>query len=1158
MSKVLTYHNQSDGDHWFVHGAYSKREIEAIVDPERGNTAKAPTSIPSPFAQMDLVKTAFNNIKNDAHFQSTRIDFKLISHCLDVGELFFNRDALGERMKIIVWDRERDLHKLLSSSNSRHKRLGEALDLYLNQDADAYNFDYFKRLFFIQIDFKVVGGTSPSTLFFTSSDDLSFVNVKMPNNHVLLGDKYRHLYDRGEEYQLFLYAFRKAMPDFGLRFRELNEYMDKCLKVIGQKNVSLYKQINELTHESYHKLFDVLDTGTPNDMVNILMFPLKKRKQYDGVVDSDFEIRATKHLEGKLPLVLQKGHGGRSTVTGEPMTYYKHPLTKEIAARIPYLDTEDNLEERILPGLTGIQYPHLLLDDFLEPYLIQLVYPINAEKYFDGNLARDKEGRGYLTPIKKKFFDYFSIDDLREGVVEGGLRFFEMEKRAGGAVRVTLRIPVKKDHITFERIYYVNPANPSNPPNPEPLRNKGSIIECRFGATIFPFIKTPDPDIYKHYRVLLVDRDTLPETKSFDYRLDFFKDHSNKEVAVKAVAVRNNKNANYDPTSIHTYVLEEDFDYMQINNGQNVKGLIIPRFIAQGQGNDDFHFTVDFGTTNTHIEYKKGNSGAPKPFEISDKDIQIGTLHDPRIDERYKYLKQKLLTDILDVPVDVFPERLGKGLHSNFPQRTVLAQSIDLDFDKPTYTLADFNIPFVYEKKTIPNYTKIETNLKWSNYTRDNYSKRRVEAFFEKLLFMIRAKVLLNNGKLDKVKMTWFYPSSMMEARVNQLEELWNALYKKYISHKNSPTKLSESIAPFYFYKDAWGVNAAAKPVVAIDIGGGTSDVVIYEKNKPVILTSFKFAANSIFGDGFSEYGRANRNGFVLKYEPRIRSLLESNMQVDLMRVLDKIRADRKSADIVAFFFSLEDNKRIKDAGLPISFSQILKNDDDIRIVFVIFFVALVYHISSLMKAKNLDKPRFITFSGNGSRILQYITPNNAALESLAKIVIEKVYEDRENPLDYTLEIMRELEGPKESTCKGGLMMDDNFSFEEIENIKAAFLGTKEHAFVNGDLKYSQLEENEELLEEVKKEYENFVDLLFEVNKELSFNTKFAAAMPTIPLARKVLLMDIMTHLKEGVHQKQKEIADPNIPIEETMFFYPLIGALNRLAFEIANSENEK
>ena len=89
MSKVLTYHDQSNGQHWFKYGHYAKKEIEAIKDPERGETDKAPTSIPSPFAQMDLVKTAFRNINNSKDLKGTRIDFKLISHCLDIGELFF-------------------------------------------------------------------------------------------------------------------------------------------------------------------------------------------------------------------------------------------------------------------------------------------------------------------------------------------------------------------------------------------------------------------------------------------------------------------------------------------------------------------------------------------------------------------------------------------------------------------------------------------------------------------------------------------------------------------------------------------------------------------------------------------------------------------------------------------------------------------------------------------------------------------------------------------------------------------------------------------------------------------------------------------------------------------------------------------------------------
>ena len=1074
-------------------------------------------------------------------------------------------------MQIIPWDKNKDLQNLLNSRNTRHKRLGEALKLYLEQDAEAYNFNYFNRLFFIQVDFKIVGGTSPATLFFASSNNLNFVNFKTPNNHVLLGDSYCHLYERSEEYQLFLHAFKRAMfvkgkdedgedftKSFGELFKEFNTYLEKCERVLESKNPELYRKIKKLNHESYGKLFDVLDTGTPSDMVNILNYPLKKRKKFDGAAESDFEIRPTKHREGKKPLVLQKGHGGRSTLTGEPLIYFKHPLTPEISERIPYRTNEQKLEERQLPGLTGIKYPHLLLDDFLEPYLMQLVYPINEDKYFDGNFQGESEERGYLIPIKRKFFDYFSIKDLREGVVEGGHRIFEMENRAGGAVRVLLRIPIKKDFITFERIYFSNPSNPNNPPKPELDKNKGSILECRFGATIFPFIKIADPEVYKHYRILLVDRDVLPETKSFNYQMQFYKDHSNKEVGVKATAFRNNKNAAYVQTSVYTYVLEDDFDYIRIDNGHQVGGLIIPKFILHGMGNDQFHFAIDFGTTNTHVEYKIGDGGSPRPFEITEKDVQIGTLHHPVIDDRYQYLKLEALTDILDVPVDMFPERLGKNYRYSFPQRTVLGQSIDVNFGKATYTLADFNIPFAYEKKIIPAYIKVETDLKWANYTRDKQSKRRVKAFFEKLLFMIRAKVLLNKGDLDKVKMIWFYPSSMMVARVDQLEGLWNEVYKKYITDKNMPAKLSESIAPFYFYKDASNVSASARPVVAIDIGGGTSDVVIYEENQPVVLTSFKYAANSIFGDGFSEYGKSNRNGFVMKYEPKIRALLETNEKVNLIRVLDKIRDDRKSIDIIAFFFSLENNKDIRDLDGPISFSRDLRDDDEMCIVFVIFFVAMLYHIGSLMKAKGLAKPRFITFSGNGSRVLQYLTPNNKTLEKLAKLVIEKLYEEKYEDDDYTLEVIRELEEPKEATCKGGLMMDDDFSFEQIENIKTTYIGTESHSFVNGELKYDRLGKNDALLNEIADEFKNFIEFFFELNDEMRFHSQFGAASDSIGLAKKVLKMDIMTHLKEGLNYKKKEMTDSNVPIEETLFFYPLIGSLNRLAFEIAMSKREK
>ena len=71
MSKVLTYHKSQNGGHWFKSVVYGKNEIEAIKDPQGGDTESAPTSIPSPFARFDLVRTAFANLSLSGKLKGT-------------------------------------------------------------------------------------------------------------------------------------------------------------------------------------------------------------------------------------------------------------------------------------------------------------------------------------------------------------------------------------------------------------------------------------------------------------------------------------------------------------------------------------------------------------------------------------------------------------------------------------------------------------------------------------------------------------------------------------------------------------------------------------------------------------------------------------------------------------------------------------------------------------------------------------------------------------------------------------------------------------------------------------------------------------------------------------------------------------------------------
>src|SRR5690606_13983351 len=273
----------------------------------------------------------------------------------------------------------------------------------------------------------------------------------------------------------------------------------------------------------------------------------------------------------------------------------------------------------------GDRYPYLTISDFLEPFVIRTVFPIQKSAYFDGNFSSAQQTtKGFLLPIKKEFFNYFDIGFLK-GYTPDGKPNLEMRSGAGGGLTVTLRVPVKKGIISFQRIYYP-PANELSIEQTDIKQNKGVIVENQFTLTTFPFYRLP-ADKKQAYRVALLDRDLLPITKSRRYSLKFYQSladkrastdghpggHANSsnnlhegmgngsiargvaEIPVKAEKSRSKKLS--DGLSSHYYVLEDAFDLIEVNDGQGHRGMIIPQFKEVEGGTEKFTFAVDFGTT---------------------------------------------------------------------------------------------------------------------------------------------------------------------------------------------------------------------------------------------------------------------------------------------------------------------------------------------------------------------------------------------------------------------------------------------------------------------------------------------------------------------------------------------------------------------------------
>src|SRR5690606_7904557 len=139
--------------------------------------------------------------------------------------------------------------------------------------------------------------------------------------------------------------------------------------------------------------------------------------------ESDFVIAATRQVKGLLPLVLPA-----YTFTAG-LKYVDGPWPAGLKA--PFADPLP-LDQRILPGQI-IKYPYLTVSDLFDPYLIQLPFEPNREKFFNGNLSAGGKD-GYLLPLTQRFLTYFSVADLQQPGPDGS-PMFEFSRLPAGAIK---------------------------------------------------------------------------------------------------------------------------------------------------------------------------------------------------------------------------------------------------------------------------------------------------------------------------------------------------------------------------------------------------------------------------------------------------------------------------------------------------------------------------------------------------------------------------------------------------------------------------------------------------------------------------------------------------------------------------------------------------
>ena len=1149
MSKILSYNNKTTGEGWIpLTSQYNADEIDMIDDPNGGLSQQPRTAIPSPFAQMDLVKNAFKRLSMKPNLQGEAMDEKLVSNAFDVAQLFFNYSELRNVLRIVEWNRDTQLEMLKNSP--QHKLLGETIEMFLEQDKEAFNFDKMDRLYFLVYGNQVVGSTSPVTLFMATPNATEGRFPIPVEQNVNLFDLWRPLHRRDPKFVKYIYALFTAYPDLKKFCGEVNNYLITSLPLLpAALQNEILKEIGNpaaYDYESIERAKTFLDTtfAKMDEGIQALGIPFYQARAEDvqrAIQESDFKIVPSREDCGSpLPLVLQNHLNAPQT---DPFKYITSPWTD--ATVITPDDYRLPPEKRVLPA-TSHEYPWLTDDDFFQPTLIKLDYTLDRDCFFDGNLSigsRDTDDCDFVLPLKPLFFKYFNASDLW-GTIAGKPKFELIHTQNGATetVRAILRIPIQKQgkFITLERNYV---AAQTNDLRYDQANNRGHFLTVPFALSVFPFVRTPQAN---QYSVQLVDR-ALGMLQNYGLSLSFFKNGYQQQLSGDDVVLRERSLKSEKRVGSQYYKLADDFDYIAVTltderGNRAAEGMVCPRWPAHIPGHDAFTFSVDFGTTNTHLECMKGGE-MPEPLQLNSAATQrlLATL----------YNGEQILYDVI-LKQEFLPKTIGEDY--GFPQRTVIseAERLDAEHVDAILALADANVPFIYEKESIGYGNRIVPNLKWST---EMATSKRVKAYLTELAQLMRTKVLLENGDITKTRLVWFYPLAMKVGNIRKMSEMWEKTFREVFgiaADENNLIQMPESVAPYYFYKSSSQFRGSASNVASIDIGGGSSDVVVFESNaqQPTILTSFRFAANVLFGDGFSEVPHGDSNPMLVKYVDYFKRLFDGDDEKygELNGILDDITAKRKSEDINAFLFSVQNNKVVGGNDV-FSYNQRLNEDGQRKIIFIYFYVTLIYYVAQMMWQRGLEKPRSVMFSGTGSKVLD-IVGTKRDLDLISQAVFERVYGEKYDQDGFT--VVMERKEPKQITCRGALMQvrDDSgcVSVERLNKLLDDFSTPLKYNYsmiATQKLTYDDMA-SAEVRQQIVAAVREYNDFFCQLCDEMHVVDRFLVDNKSLLRFKELVNKDLDHHLLNGWNFVNKNADDKNgsDPIEDTVFFYPIIGSI--------------
>jgi len=1169
MPYIFRFHKGTNNNiyDWKASDRIVSSHLQDINEKTNVLSSSAGTSIPTPLARMFLFKTAFEIIAAQVRKNTVEPDSiyaGLVSESLDLLELLYKSGSDASRFRYQRWT--------FDDSNDSGIRFGDRaghklLATSFRQAANQYPFN--RKVEITLIYYRegtkevLIGGTSPFTFVFTSPNfkrklsERAFKPVQgMVSDDILFDSQYLQLHDRDSSFIKYVENLVNT-PGIGDAFSGIAEYVSNTSKRYENKFGG-----------SLAALEDIRFADSPLVAGGVLLKQVSAADLRSRVGESsDFKIALPEdsHYKGALkPLFLLDKMAMDGQYISSSSTWSSGTGISEM--EFPENTVDEIVKDRELPGMPGIKYPFFSAFDFFEPTLVRLPgYFLNDERFLTLS-----SNQSFIYPVKPLFFHLFPMHRIKEYV---------SVSEVNGEVKLTITVPIfgptkGTRQITCSKTY---------------LEKDTITYEGILG--IFPFIRASEKDLLfiNQHTVASYEKTNAPHALE---SIGFFKDDG-----VTAIQAAPLPRSNYTDINTRTtyYQLNRSFDIIQLSfkkNGIKTRGLILPVFQQVGNGEAEYIYAVDFGTSNTHIEFgmvvdKKVKKASP--FTIEEDKMQMYLLNKPsRIapNDGESFMDYERSTGLkIDKARQVtlrefVPFQIGtqRSASVKFPFRTATSESNSFA-SKPgnNRLFADANIGFNIDEDQMKDNTIYRTDLKWllQNASSDPYHINRISLFAQELMLMIRTKVLLEDvpGNLKKLKIILAFPISMGDTLKGKLIELFEQQRQEIFGPASLPLAqpVTESIAPYYELKSK-NINIQNDNFCNIDIGGGTTDIVLTKTEAGgssnqllCFCSSFRFAGRQLWSSGVNEY-HSSDNGFVAFYKHFIASAISDNENsANLERMLNGNGI--KTEDVVGLLFS----------NAAYKFKDVFSLKPVFRVVPLIHYAAVLFYISKVSEWQQIELPRTVSFSGKGSEYINLLFPmgantNNGDLKGFTQKMLA-TFSNKATRSDFIIEKSNE---PKVITARGAVY----YAAEEVEDddsndwgnetvLHAAatgkklikenitYKGFKTIAYENQSLTYEDFVNNDVLYRDIISSNVEFLDLLFDdsgladiINRKLEITNFSQYKRFFLPANADVFQTGV---LRDSFKATLKGF-NPADKVDDSPFFFAFNYALIELTREIAKT----